>query len=75
MPYKGYKIETEEFSLEVISVNKITNYVTSIKYVVKKGNNELTEGIIYVTPKQDSRKVLRETLQNIINAVKRVRVA
>jgi len=75
MPHKGFKIELEGYSLEVISVEKITDYVSNIRYVVKKGNNELTEGTIFVTKEQDSRKMLKETLQSIIKAIKRIQVA
>ena len=72
MAYKGFKIEQEGYVLEVIGVEKITDYVSNIKYVVKKGNNVLTESYIFVTNDQDSRKMLKETLQSIINAIKRI---
>lgn len=72
MVHKGFKIELEGYVLEVIGVEKITDDVSSVKYVVKKGNNELTEGFIFVTKEQDSRKMLKETLQGIINAIKRI---
>jgi len=74
MPHKGFKIELEGYVLEVIGVEKITDYVSSIKYIVKKGNNELTDGYLFVTKEQDSRKMLKETLQSIINAIKRIQV-
>ena len=74
MVYKGFKLEQEGFRLEVVEVKKVTDNVNNILYVVKKGNRELTDGFVFVTKNQDSRAVLKETLNQIVRAVKRVQV-
>jgi len=74
MAYKGFKVEQEGFSLEVLEVKKVTDNVSNIRYVVKKGDRELTDGFVFVTKNQDSRSVLKETLNQIVRAVKRVQL-
>jgi len=74
MAYKGFKVEQEGFSLEVLEVKKVTDNVSNIRYVVKKGDKELTDGFIFVTKDQDSRAVLKETLNQIVRAVRRVQI-
>jgi len=75
MAYKGYKVELEGYSLEVINIEKITDDVSNVKYVVKKGDKDLTEGVLFVTKEQDLRKILKENLQSIIRAIKRAKIA
>jgi len=72
MVSKGFKISEGEFTLEVTNVENITNDVQCVEYIVKRGNSELTDGIVYLMKNQDHASILKKVLTKIITAVKRV---
>lgn len=72
MVYKGYKIQKEGFTLEITKIEKITDDIESINYVVKKGNDEITDGFIFVTKNDNKDAKLKEVFDSIVRAIKRV---
>jgi len=72
MVYKGYKIQKDGFTLEITKIEKITDDIESINYVVKKGNDEITDGFIFVTKNDNKDAKLKEVFDSIVRAIKRV---
>jgi len=68
----GEKIRKNGYELEVKKINKISDLITEIRYIVRHGARELTESTIYVVEGENAITRLNETLTSIVNAIKRV---
>jgi len=68
----GEKVKQNGYELEVKRIRKLSDLVTEIGYVIRRGNRELTDGTIYVCEGENPVTKLNETLEAIINAIKRI---